>query len=179
MENGWKMEDGKWSYRQVRRALVWTHSFRGGRPLKRAACKMLKNTLVVTTATAASTITACGGAVDFRGMGAPFIASLHHPPTSGQQDSETRRPSPRFHPAPGRKFRSQKSNGPSQARKTPCIIVTNAFAVRVTFSPVLACGSASLADRDRPVNGPSSEQAWGGRHRSGNQAALAWRRSSQ
>jgi len=30
MENGWKMEDGKWSYRQVRRALVWTHSFRGG-----------------------------------------------------------------------------------------------------------------------------------------------------
>ena len=31
MDNGWKMEDGKWSYRHVRRALVWTHSFRGGR----------------------------------------------------------------------------------------------------------------------------------------------------
>jgi hypothetical protein len=29
MENGWKMGDGKWSYRQVTRALVWTHSFLG------------------------------------------------------------------------------------------------------------------------------------------------------
>jgi len=31
MENGWKMGDGKWSYRQARHALVWRHPFlRGG-----------------------------------------------------------------------------------------------------------------------------------------------------
>ena len=71
-------------------------------------------------------------------------SSSHFGPTGFRNEA---RPSPRFHPAPGRKFRSQKSNGPSQARKTPCIIVTNAFAVRVTFSPVLACGSASLRTR--------------------------------